>query len=111
MKAASQNTFTRQASGTAGTMTLRKRKNGDVIISNRRGKSTVPPTAKQKKIQKQFRKGVAYSNKVKADPAKLALYAAAAKDNQSPHILAVRDKITPPTVDVIHFEEYLGRVG
>ena len=111
MKASSQNTFTRQASGTAGTMTLRKRKNGDVIISNRRGKSTKPPTANQKKRRKKFKRGVAYSNKVKIDPAKLALYAVAAKDNQSAHILAVRDKLTPPTVDEIFFDEYTGKVG
>lgn len=80
-------------------------------IGKHRGPSSKPPTAAQLEVRGRFNQGVAYAKAVMKDPALKALYAAAAKGDQSAYNVAVKDAYKAPEITKISTDLYTGQPG
>lgn len=110
--AKSENLILKDSSGSIGKiMTITKRRSGNIQIGKHRGASNTPATDEQLKIQSKFKESIIYGKAVLADPNLKALYAAAAKGDQSAYNVAVRDAFKAPEITKINTELYDGLVG
>ena len=110
--ARSKNIILKDSSGSIAKMlTITRRKSGNIQIGKHRGGSTKPPTEKQLEIQAKFKQAIIYGQAVLADPVLKAMYAAAAKGDQSAYNVAVRDASKAPEITRINTELYTGQPG
>lgn len=110
--AKSNNIILKESSGSIGkTLTVTRRKSGSIHIGKHRGGNTTPPTEKQLEVQSKFKEGIIYGRAVLADPVLKAMYAAAAKGDQSAYNVAVRDAFKAPEITRINTELYTGQPG
>src|SRR5690242_15390083 len=95
------NSLTAGISGSIGDLTIVRKKNGSIYL---RRKSTKKPkqTPAREKQRARLGHASAYASAALADPAKKAIYEAAAKaTGQSAQNLAVRDYMHPPVIEEI----------
>jgi len=112
MARSNNNPLTKGASGTiADLLTFRTRRSGRVVMSAKRGESSVPPTAEQLAVQRRFKRGVIYAKAVLKDPTLKAYYTALAGPDQSAYNMALKDFMRPPVIESISTDDYHGAVG
>jgi hypothetical protein len=110
--AKSDNLILRESSGSLGKiMTITKKKSGTMQIGKYRGPSSKPPTDAQLAIRAKFQEAITYAKSVMKDPELKALYAAAAKGDQSAYNVAVKDAFKAPEITRINTELYTGQPG
>ncbi len=108
----SDNLFTEGFRGTVGgNMTFSRRRSGKVIVSKRRGPSSIPPTEGQLQARERFKVGSIYAKAVMADPENKKIYADATTGDQTAYNLALRDAIKAPVVHSIDASGYAGLPG
>jgi hypothetical protein len=105
------NSLTAGISGSIGGLTIVRKRNGSIYF---RRKSTKKPkrTPAREKQQTRLGRASVYASAALADPAKKAVYEAAAKGTgRSAQNLAVGDHMHPPVVEDIELSGYTGKKG
>ena len=112
MARSNNNPLTKGASGTiADLLTFRTRRSGNVVMSAKRGASSVPATADQLAIQRRFKRGVIYAKSVLKEPTLKAYYTTLAGPDQSAYNMALKDYMRPPVIETIDVSDYHGVAG
>jgi len=105
------NIFTKGASGTVGDMMNFRVRKGKTVIAVKRGPSSKPPTEAQQETNERFITASLFAQDAMKDPATKALYQKAAKGGQTAYNVALRDAMSPPTIDEVDISDYKGTVG
>ncbi|SFW86126.1 hypothetical protein [Chitinophaga sancti] len=81
------------------------RRNGQVIVAKKRGKSNKKPTEKQLEARYKMRVAAAYAKVMMADPEIKAYYQSLAGPGQNAYNMAVKDAFHSPEVQAAQLEE------
>ena len=100
-----------EASGSYGDTVFRE-KGGKTIIARKPRKRQTPYSDKQLAVQKRFRQARNYADYVKLNPALLALYEEAAREEKtSVYMLCRKDWYKAPEIDDVQLQKYTGQAG
>lgn len=83
----------------------------DNLIIQRKGVRSAPPSSKQLVRQEFFKLASAYGNHVKENPTLSEQYRPFCHGRMRPYHAAVRDFMSPPTVNAIDLQAFTGQAG
>lgn len=100
-----------EITGTVGDVTISTWK-GMKVAKQKRGPTSVEPTARQKKQREMFSLATSYAREASADQKMKAMYLSLAKGQATTWwALAVQDFLTLPVISRIDVDDYHGREG
>jgi len=91
--------------GTLGDEITIYKRNGQIIMAKKRGKSNKKPTAKQLEARYKMRVAAAYAKVMLKDPELKAYYASKAGPGQNAWNMAIKDAYNSPEIQQIQFED------
>ncbi len=111
MSKTSENSLTKNYSGKFGDQFVFRNRYGKSILAKLPKKSKSEPTVLQAEVRKHFKQATNYAKAMLADPVLKALYQSRADKGRSAYMLAIRDYLKKPMVDLINVLGYHGKVG
>ncbi|RFM33494.1 hypothetical protein [Chitinophaga silvisoli] len=91
--------------GSLGDQITIYKRNGQIIVAKKRGRSNKKPTQKQLEARYRMQEAAAYAKEILKDPELKAYYASKAGPGQNAWNMAIKDAYNSPQVQSLRFED------